>query len=250
MASQDISKTIRDKTSAMTADVLKRYIDRMQLMTGKHFNIIAVCQGTEFDGEFLDLIKTMCLTKLKATAYQHHLPPKAERANQTLMKFGRTLLLASRLPAEFYSGAQLMACFILNRLVHAGKTISPYEIMYGIRPQISHLHPFGTICYVFVPQGRRTKLANVQEKVRLMGFGDDDSSEEIKGYKVVTELDSKIVLRSDVMSCAEEKIWKEAEQIGLGTLKEKETFGRCTDIPLNRKPVRSKWVYSKKCRRK
>ena len=192
-------ETIRDKTSATTADVLKRYIERMQLKTGKHFNTIAVDQGTEFDCEFLDLIKTMGLTKLKATAYKHHLPPKAERANQTLMKFGRTLLLVSRLPAEFYSEAQLMACYILNRLVHAGQTISPYEIMYGIRPQISHLHPFGTVCYVFVPQERRTKLAHVQEKGRLIGFGDDDSSEEIKGYKVVTELDSKIVWSSDVI---------------------------------------------------
>ena len=171
----------------------------MQLKTGKRFNIIAVDQGTEFDGEFLDLIKTMGLTKLKASAYKHHLPPKTERANQTLMKFGRNLLLASRLPAEFYSEAQLMACYILNRLIHAGQTISPYEIMYGIRPQISHLRPFGTVCYVFVPQERRTKLANFREKGRLIGFGDDDSSEEIKGYKVVTELDSKILWSSDVI---------------------------------------------------
>ena len=48
------------------------------------------------------------------------------------------------------------------------------------------------------------------------------------------------------MTCAEAKFWKEAERIELEALKEKETFARCTDIPLNRKPFRSSWVYSKK----
>ena len=192
-------ETIHHKSSATTADVLRRYMDRMKLRTGKNFNIIAVDQGTEFDGEFFTLVKTMGLTKLKATAYKHHLPPKAERANQTLLKFGRALLLASRLPANFYSEAQLTACYILNRLVHAGETKSPYEIMYGTRPKLRHFHPFGTICYVFVPPERRTKLDNVREKGRLIGFGDDDSSEEIRGYKVVIENGSKMVWSNDVI---------------------------------------------------
>ena len=92
-----------------------------------------------------------------------------------------------------------MDCYILYRLVHSGETKSPYEIMYGVRPNIAHLRPFGSVCYVFVPPERRTKLANVREKARLIGFGDDDSAKEIRGYKVITEADLKIIWSNDVI---------------------------------------------------
>ena len=125
-------ETIRNKTSVTIGDVFKRYITRKQLKTGKKCNTIAVDQGTEFDGDFLKLTKELGMTKLKAPAYRHHLPPKTERATQTLLKFGRTLLLALQLPASFYAEAQQMACYLLNRLVHSGETKSPYEIMYCV----------------------------------------------------------------------------------------------------------------------
>ena len=61
-------ETIHYKSSATTADVLQRYIDRMQLKTGRKLNIIAVDKGSEFDGEFSSVIKKLGLTKLQATA--------------------------------------------------------------------------------------------------------------------------------------------------------------------------------------
>ena len=193
-------ETIPNKSALTTTAALKRYKTRMELRTGKKkMKIVAVDQGKEFDGQFLQYIAEMGLTKLKGTAYKHHLPPKAERANQTILKWGRAMLLDSQLPTKFYSDAQLTAAYISNRMVHAGQTLCPFEIMYGSKPKLSHLHPFGTVGYVFVSPERRNKLANVRERCRLLGYGDNDNTEEVRGYKVLVESGMRIVWSSDVL---------------------------------------------------
>ena len=61
-------ESIKDMSSATTGDVLRMYISRTQLRTRNLLNTIAADQGTEFDGEFLTLIRVLGITKLKGTA--------------------------------------------------------------------------------------------------------------------------------------------------------------------------------------
>lgn len=191
-------ETIPDKSSASCFSALQRYKTRMETRTGALMNVIAVDQGTEFDGQFLSLIQSSGMTRLRADPYKHHLPSQAERANQTCTKLGRALLLASKLPASCYADAQATSAYVLNRMVHAGQNRTPYEIIYGHAAKIDHLVPFGSVCYSWIPSETRTKLQSVRARGRILGYGDDDSTDEIRGYKILLE-DGRTIWSSDVL---------------------------------------------------
>lgn len=192
-------KTIPDKSAESIAKILSQYRLQNELKTKMTMVQIATDQGTEFDGAVLDLLRTTGITKLKGVGYRHHLPPKAEKANQDVTKFGRANLLQSKLPASLYNEAQLHAVYTLNRLIHVGKQESPYSLMFNKKESIDHLVPFGNVCYVWIPIEKRSKLEDVRERGRIVGYGNDDELEVIQGYKVLLESSGGFTWSNDVI---------------------------------------------------
>ena len=115
------------------------------------------------------------------------------------MLWARAILIASRLPATFYNEAQLIAVYLFNRTVHGNDSITPYEHIYGYRPNLAHLRPFGCIAYAYIPLEHRNKLEDTSEKCRLIGYLDDDDTDERQGYKLLRESDRAIVFSRDVV---------------------------------------------------
>ena len=74
---------------------------------------------------------------------------------------------------------------------------SPYEQIYCKKPDISHLRSFGCIGFAYLPlEIRASKLSPSAIKCRLIGYADDDDTEEIKGYKLIQETNPSIVFYS------------------------------------------------------
>ncbi|GJW15925.1 ribonuclease H-like domain-containing protein [Tanacetum coccineum] len=70
----------------------------------------------------------------------------AERKNRTLIEAARTMLADSKLPTMFWTEAVSTACYVLNRvLVTRPHNKTPYELLSGKVPNISHLKPFGLV---------------------------------------------------------------------------------------------------------
>ena len=64
--------------------------------------------------------------------------------NNKLPVCARTLLYSSRLPAKYWSSALLHSVYLHNRMVHASTRKTPFEGLYGMKPDISHLKLFGS----------------------------------------------------------------------------------------------------------
>ncbi|GJX14521.1 retrovirus-related pol polyprotein from transposon TNT 1-94 [Tanacetum coccineum] len=80
----------------------------------------------------------------------------AERKNRTLIEAARTMLADSKLPTMFWTEAVSTACYVLNRvLVTRPHNKTPYELLSGKVPNISHLKPFG--CHL-ISKAYRVKL--------------------------------------------------------------------------------------------
>jgi hypothetical protein len=90
----------------------------------------------------------------------------------------------------------LTATYLHNRLVHSGASKTPYELLKGRPPRIDHLRSFGCLAYVYIPAETRSKLAPSAVRCRLIGYGDDDDIEEIRGYKFVDESDISFIIYS------------------------------------------------------
>ncbi|GKG41622.1 putative ribonuclease H-like domain-containing protein, partial [Tanacetum coccineum] len=58
----------------------------------------------------------------------------------------RTMLADSKLPTMFWTEAISTACYVLNRVsITNPHNKTPYELISGKVPQISHLKPFGLL---------------------------------------------------------------------------------------------------------
>ena len=162
---------------------------------------MATDDGTEFKGQLLQYLEENGITKIKGFPYQHSYPGKVERSHQTIMRLGRAMLHASKLPKSLYAEAQLTAAYLYNRYVHGTDSKTPYEYVYGRKPYLSHLRPFGCVCYANIPIEvvEDGKLGNSGEKCRMIGYGDDDDVEEVPGYKLLRESDMTIFYSRDVV---------------------------------------------------
>jgi hypothetical protein len=149
-------------------------------------------------GAFVAFLEDNGIVKQKGIAYSHQHPGKCERLHQTIMRLARAMLIDSQLPTMFYAEAQLTATYLYNRMVHGNDTITPYQHIYKRAPNYSHLRPFGTICYAFIPPELRNKLEPSGIRCRLIGYLDDDDTEECKGYKLLVEKTMEILCSNDV----------------------------------------------------
>ncbi|GKE32777.1 ribonuclease H-like domain-containing protein [Tanacetum coccineum] len=73
----------------------------------------------------------------------------AKRMNMTLIEATRTMLADSLLPTTFWAEAVSTACYIFNRVrVTKLQNKTPYELLFGHKPIISYIRPFG--CHVTI----------------------------------------------------------------------------------------------------
>ncbi|GJU53646.1 ribonuclease H-like domain-containing protein [Tanacetum coccineum] len=73
----------------------------------------------------------------------------AERMNMTLIEAPRTMLANSLLPTTFWAKTVSTACYIFNRVrVTKPQNKTPYELLFGHKPIISYIRPFG--CHVTI----------------------------------------------------------------------------------------------------
>lgn len=93
----------------------------------------------------------------------------AERKNRTLMEAARTMRLQSNLPQSFWFEALRTACYIRNRVSSTQKT--PYEWIYGQKPSIGHIRPFGCAAWRHIPKEKqKSKLEARSEECILLGY--------------------------------------------------------------------------------
>ncbi|GJU33430.1 synaptobrevin, longin-like domain protein [Tanacetum coccineum] len=72
-----------------------------------------------------------------------------ERINRTLIEAARTMLADLLVPTTFWAEAVSTACYIFNRVrVTKPQNKTPYELLFGYKPIISYIRPFG--CHVTI----------------------------------------------------------------------------------------------------
>ncbi|GJT18778.1 putative ribonuclease H-like domain-containing protein [Tanacetum coccineum] len=112
--------------------------------------IIRSDNGTEFKNR--DMLE-FCGNKGIKQEYSNARTPQqngvAERMNRTLIEAARTMLADSLLPTTFWAEAVSTACYIFNRVrVTKPQHKTPYELLFGHKPIISYIRPFG--CHVTI----------------------------------------------------------------------------------------------------
>ncbi|CAI7742022.1 unnamed protein product [Closterium sp. NIES-53] len=129
--------------------------------SGKRVKAIHSDSGGEFLGaEFWSWLKRHGIKQQLTTAYTPQSNGVAERANQTIIVGGRTILVDLGLPLRFWTLAIRHATVIKNRVVvHVGgQHWVPMEKWSGKNPLVDMLCVFRCMGLVHVPKEKRDKL--------------------------------------------------------------------------------------------
>nr|GEW75592.1 integrase, catalytic region, zinc finger, CCHC-type, peptidase aspartic, catalytic [Tanacetum cinerariifolium] len=105
--------------------------------------------GTEFKNQVLkEYFDTVGISHQMSSVRTPQQNGVVERRNQTLVETARTMLIFSRAPLFLWAEATATACFTQNcSIIHRHFNKTPYELINGIKPDISFLHVFGALCY-------------------------------------------------------------------------------------------------------
>ena len=125
--------------------------------------------------------------KTHGIAYEKTVPDSpsqngvAERTNLTVCSMARAMLLDANLCDFFWPFAILAAVHIKQRVPHASlpPNVTPFQLWFGHRPNLSHLRPFGSNCTTRVISNHLSKFEPRGEKGRFLGYAKD-----AKGYLI------------------------------------------------------------------
>lgn len=163
---------IDDAARHITVDFLKSKDQAMQKVKnymaylkarGASLCTIRMDQGTEFLNENL---RSWCHSEgiqLQLTAlYSPSQNGITERMNRTLVELARAMIIDSKLPEFLWDPAVAHAAYLRNMSYTSSPRLgnqTPYQVWYGKKPDVSHLHEFRAPVWVLL-QGQ-----NVQHKM-------------------------------------------------------------------------------------
>lgn len=112
--------------------------------------------GTEFTSEaFRSLMRKNQIRHDTSAPYSPHQNGTAERYWRTLFEMGRCLLLEAKLPKELWPYAVMTAAYIRNRCYSERLKQTPYFVLTGKKPNLSHMRTFGSECYAYTQNAQK-----------------------------------------------------------------------------------------------
>lgn len=128
--------------------------------------------GGEYKSEFFDnMLKDRGIKILQSAPHTPQQNGRAERMMRTLMNKAEAMRLDAGLPDSWWEFAVQHAVHVYNRTpIRRLGWKTPYEMMNGEAPSISHLRVFGCGAYVHIPaETRANKLAPKSELMIYLG---------------------------------------------------------------------------------
>ena len=119
----------------------------------------------------------------------------AERMNRTLIELVRSMLHHKDLPKHFWAEALAVSVHVRNRVTTSGLSSksTPYEILFGRKPNLSYLRVFGSRCWYHLGKQKVDKLDRRACEAIMIGY-----ARGARGYKLWDIEESKVVVSRDV----------------------------------------------------
>ena len=127
--------------------------------------------GEYISREFEAFLAAEGIARQHTVRNEPHQNGVAERANRTLAEGITAMLTEAHLPASYWGYALATMVHIHNRSPTSALTaMTPYECIYGHKPNVSHLRIFGCLAYVNVQKDKRKGLQSHTQKCIFVGY--------------------------------------------------------------------------------
>ena len=162
------------------SDVLAAFQSVVAEVTALGFNVrlLRSDNGGEYQNE---AFAAFCRSALIDHRFNPPNTPQAnsysERFNRVLEERARSMLYGSKLPKSLWAECMATVTYLYNRsLTPAHPSMTPFELLFGVKPDVSHLRAHGCVTYMYNFAQDRSKLDNRALKGVLVGYDRISSS--------------------------------------------------------------------------
>jgi hypothetical protein len=180
------------KKKSDVAATIKEVFTLLENQLDKSIKAVRTDNGGEYvNNELTAYFKEKGIEHQTTMAHTPEQNGRAERLNQTLEDKAKPMLSEAGLPESLWGEAVNTANYLRIRTPMAGQTKTPFELMWGKKPDLSHLRPFGCEAFVLIPKVKRTKLDDTSDKGIMVGYAPN-------GYRILMQ-DNTVRLSRDVV---------------------------------------------------
>ena len=169
-----VTSLLQTKNGAFPA--WKRVEAAWELTSGNRVKTVRLDGAKEFvQGPMLTHLQSRGISMQVTAPYAHAQAGKAERFVRTIEDGIQALLADAKLPPSFWGDAALTTQYLRNRLPTSTlpPDTTPYEIMHGSKPDLSHLRVWGCQCFPSIPPELRTKGGPRRYEAIFVGYEDN-----------------------------------------------------------------------------
>lgn len=118
------------------------------------------------------------------------------------------MLLSSELPLSLWAEAINTAVYLRNRMTNSRNSdVTPYEILHGRKPDLSHLMRFGEQVYIYDNSNRPSKFSSKTIEAYMVGY-----CSRVNTYRCCMKDSLDIVETSDVVPAKHRQLSSQMHQ--------------------------------------
>ncbi|KAI0563526.1 retrovirus-related Pol polyprotein [Gracilaria domingensis] len=158
-------------------NAVRKMISELETLLEKRLKGIRFDNANEYlSGDLQNWLRERDTTTEPVAPYSPESNKRAERLNCTLNDAARTMLLSiSHFPerSSLWAEAVITANYLINIMYTSASTedCTPYEAVFGTRPNVSHVRIFGALAYDHIPMNKQKgKFEPKAQKGILVGF--------------------------------------------------------------------------------
>jgi hypothetical protein len=182
------------KSKSQVPETVKTMLSTTEMQTGNNILAIYTDNGSEFLSERLTtFLQHRGIVHMLSATYCPQQNGTAERENQSLLSQARTMLNASGLPKELWPEAVHMATYVSNRCITSKRLITPYELWFSRKPNLSNIRAFGQQASILLQDHQRSKFDPKGTLMFCVGYTDNFHTYkffDLSSKKIVTSCDA------------------------------------------------------------
>ena len=158
----DYSKYMESVCLESKADVpeaLMTVLTEWVTQQGVDVRTLRTDRGSEFcNWRLRKYMQAKGIVHQKSAPYTPQQNGTVERSNRTLMGITRSLMMQSNAPNDIWAEALMTGRRLYNATTPIRRLMTPFELFWGVKPDLSQLRVFGCKAYLQVPAHQRKKL--------------------------------------------------------------------------------------------
>ncbi|KAJ9521136.1 hypothetical protein QJQ45_022831 [Haematococcus lacustris] len=159
------------KAKSEVPAAIRDAVEWFETQGGRKVKVLRSDRGTEYVNQAVrEFLSGKGIIHRQTASYSPQQNGSAERLNRTLFEKGRCLLYSSGLSVNFWPYALRFANYVRNLSWVRGKAGTPWELFWGVRPDLSALRVLGARAYAHVPEHMRSKLGSKAVQGVFVGY--------------------------------------------------------------------------------